>query len=129
MELNYQITYLESYIYIQLFGTFDLSKGKQIVREAVAEVKKHQLKRVLVDVTQVADYESNTRILERFQISTTIAEYLPSDTKVAFLNSSSQIMPDNFNENVVVNRGGQIIVTIDMNEALAYLGVDSSNET
>jgi len=82
---------------------------------------------MLVDITGMTHYEGNP-VIERFEIASYIGETQPRGTRIAFLLSQKQMLPDKFDENVAVNRGGKVITTTDLKAALEWLGVASAKK-
>ncbi len=92
--------------------------------EIVQAGEKHSMKLMLVDITGLMQFEG-IPVIERFEIAAYVGETQTRGTRMAFLLSEKQMMPDKFGENVAVNRGGNVISTTDLNEALEWLGVAS----
>ena len=95
-----------------------------MVDEIVQAGEKHSMKLMLVDITALMQFEG-IPVIERFEIAAYVGETQTRGTRMAFLLSEKQMMPDKFGENVAVNRGGNVISTTDLNEALEWLGVAS----
>ncbi|MDH4231290.1 MAG: hypothetical protein OEW04_04580 [Nitrospirota bacterium] len=104
-----------------------MQRAKELFDEIDQAGRKHDKKRTLVDITGMLQFES-APVIERFEIAAYVGETQTRGTRTAFLLSEKQMMPDKFGENVAVNRGGNVITTTDLKEALEWLGVASANE-
>jgi len=85
------------------------------------------MKLMLVDITGMTQYEA-TPVIERFEIASYVGETQTRGTRIAGLFSQKQMLPDKFDENVAVNRGGNVITTTDLKVALEWLGVASAKK-
>jgi len=85
------------------------------------------MKLTLVDITSMLRYEGNP-VMERFDIASYIGQTQTRGTLIAFLLTEKQMLPDKFEENVVINRGGNVVTTTDLKAALEWLGVASANK-
>ena len=93
---------------------------------SLARARELSITRLLGDIRGMGAYESGSNTLGRYEIASSIAEQLPYDMKVAFLNAEHQM--DKFNENVSVNRGATALLTTVLDESLEWLGVDTANK-
>jgi hypothetical protein len=104
-----------------------MRRAKELFDEIVQAGRNYSMQLMLVDITGMLHYEV-TPIIERFDIASYVGETQTRGTRIAVLLSEKQMLPDKFDENVAVNRGGNVITTTDLKEALEWLGVASANK-
>lgn len=122
MSMQIRIEAKGEYLDVKVSGPFSLLRAKGFVDEVVQVSLTHGLERILVDITAMTRYVDNP-LMERFSIASYVGAAQRPGTSVAFLFSPEQMLPDRFDENVAVNRGGHLITTADIGEALEWLGV------
>ena len=92
----------------------------------VEEAHRNELDRILCDVTRVEGIElEQLSIMDRFDIMAYVSSKLPSGFRLAILALPQQQSKDKFEENVMVNRGAQVRVTADPEEAFKWLGIEA----
>jgi len=129
--VNLKITYdlRKDYLYVLTTGEFDLISARDVFHQWVDEAKQKGVKRILCDITQVTGLDvDQASTATRFDINSYIAEKIPSQFRLAVLTKPNQISDDNFEENVLINRGAHAKVTSDMKEALSWLEMSLNNE-
>lgn len=128
MEATYEIR--DGYVYVRATGEFSETSARRVLLELVEKARGAALHRVLCDITRVTGFDDDlAHTMTRFNTSTMVAETLPKDILVAFLESPRQLDRDNFGENVMRNKGASVKVTIHFGEALEWLGVSQPPDT
>jgi hypothetical protein len=107
-----------SYLLVEFFGRFSVEAGKQCVDEMVEASQKNDRSKVLLDCRRMT---GSMPVIDRFEV----AEYGAIKGRVlmqlALLNREDVVLPDNFVENVAVNRGMRMKVFTDFDEAVLWL--------
>ena len=109
-------------------GPFEVIAATTMVMRCVDAQKAHRLSRALADCRGVTGPVS---VADRYSFGVHVAELhlehlfdTKEKLKVAFVGTPAVIDPGRLGETVAVNRGADVKATTDMQEALAWLGVD-----
>ena len=122
MKATYELR--DGYIYVRATGEFSETSARRVLLEWVEKGRSAALNRVVCDITRVTGFDDDlAHTMIRFNTATMVAETLPRDFMVAFLETSQQSDRDKFGENVMRNKGASVKVTLDLGEALKWLGV------
>ena len=106
------------YLLAEFSGDFSVDAGKQCIDAMTnASIEKHQSK-VLLDCRKIS---GNMPIIDRFEVAAYAAKTRKMIAKLAMLNRPDVILPDNFVENVAVNRGANVKVFTDLENAVHWL--------
>ena len=107
-----------SYLLVEFFGEFSVEAGKQCVDRMVEACKEHSKSKVLLDCRKMT---GAMPILDRYLVADYGASKGRLLMQLALLNREGVPLPDNFVENVAVNRGMNMKVFTDHDEALYWL--------
>ena len=106
------------YLLAEFFGEFSVEAGKQCVDRMADACEQYGRSRVLLDCRRMS---GSMPVIDRYQV----AEYGTSKRDVfrrfALLNREDVVLPDNFVENVAVNRGMVMRVFTDFDQAEHWL--------
>ena len=133
--MKVKIEIKKSCIYIQLRGEFipddkrHLAESKRIVLKAFNEAKKNQIFKLLFDARTVS---TDLSIINRYQLMMSLAtvyinyilKYHIRPLKTAITLNKALIDPQKFDEIVARNRGMNMLITHDLEEALKWLAVE-----
>jgi hypothetical protein len=118
MSCNLEIACKEGYLHIRFCGAFSIAEALHAVEVMKDACSKENCHKVLFDCISMTGEMS---IFDRYKIGEYGAEILPGIIKIAMLGREDQRLPDNFFENVVVNRGLTLKEFSDGNEAVGWL--------
>ena len=118
MEKNFRIYQEGDIIRVVVTGVFSLGLAKQVVDAAIRVCEESHLVRALVDIRPM---QGDLATLDRYEAGTYGAKVIPRAVAVAMLARQDQISPDSFFENVLVNRGVNLRVFSDPEEAIEWL--------
>ena len=108
----------ETYIRFDFTGQFSEVTGKQCIDAMVEACSQLQVSKALLDCRKMT---GEIKILESF----TVAEYGGKMrgflSKTALVGREDQMLSDNFVENVAVNRGVNLKIFTDVEEAIDWL--------
>jgi hypothetical protein len=107
-----------SYLLVEFFGEFSVNAGKQCVDRMVEACEKHRRSRVLLDCRRMT---GKLGVFDRFEVTEYGASKRDQLMRFALLNRKDVVLPDNFVENVAVNRGMNMKVFTDFDEAEHWL--------
>lgn len=107
-----------SYLLVEFFGEFSVEAGKQCVDRMAEACEKQSHSKVLLDCRRMT---GSMPILDRFQVAQYGAIKGRQLMQLALLNREDVVLPDNFVENVAVNRGMTMKVFTNLNEAVSWL--------
>jgi hypothetical protein len=120
------ITDRESFLLVEFSGRFSVEAGKQCVdRMAEASVRLGRPK-VLLDCRRMT---GDLSVFARFQVADYGATKRHQLRQFALLGREDVVLPDKFAENVAVNRGMNMKVFTDFDEAVLWLSQPTPNET
>ena len=118
MSDNVEITRKEGYLHVTVSGVFSVALAKQSVDMLAATCSKEDCYTVLFDCRPIT---GEMRVFDRYTIGQYGAEILPHTIKIAMLGRKDQVSPDDFFENVAVNRGMILKVFSDEKKAIEWL--------
>jgi len=118
----------ETYLVARLAGPFALEAAQAAVEHFIEAAVERQLSQILVDVRQV---QGEPTVAERYLFAEFVAQAAVSQAvrqsglliKLAFVGQAPLMDPARFGMMVARNRGAQVVVVEDVNEALNWLGV------
>ena len=125
MEEDLRISKKPGFLHVQGSGTISPSSMQHFLSRVPDAARDADTQKVLVDarVTQ-----GSLSIMERFEYATRLAEHFRG-LKVAFVLHESLQDPGLFGESVAINRGGNIRVFTNLEEACEWLGINPANKT
>lgn len=112
------ITNMDSYLLVEFHGEFSVESGKHCVDRMAEACDKHQLSKVLLDCRNI---KGKMPVFDRFQVAEYGASKRRQIGRFALLNREDVLLPDNFVENVAVNRGMQMKIFTDFEQAERWL--------
>ena len=118
MEQNLTITDCGDYILTDFFGTFSIEEGKRCIDAMAAAAREHGRAKVLLDCRKI---KGSLPIGERFEVAEYAATTREVIAKIALVSRADIVLPDNFVENVAVNRGVNLRIFIDFDAAVRWL--------
>jgi hypothetical protein len=130
MQLHNSYEVRDCYLYVKTAGEFDPSSAKSVLLQWIENAKNHNLHRILCDITLVTGMDfGKPSIISRFTTSKFVAESIPKGFKLAVLETPKQLFNNGFVENILSNRGVIAKVTSNLDEALEWLGIGTSDKT
>ncbi len=133
MSIDYKIEIKPGYLLLTCEGVFESSLIDQFTDQVIDACKKHKPSNFLIDYCK-AEGEMST--MDRYNLSLVAAKkYLneklagkiPS-CRFAFVGNHPLVDPKRFGETVAVNRGLNVKVFTEKNEALAWLEIKPEEE-
>jgi hypothetical protein len=112
----------EGYLHVEVSGVFDKSRAEQFLRELLEASREHDLGKILVDIREL---EGPIPVVARFDLARMTAKERTHPVRMAVLEGEGQVANNRFFEDVAVNRGTPVKVTIDPDAALEWLGIES----
>ncbi len=126
MDVSYEVK--GDCLFIEIAGEFSLPSVRSMLSEWVEKARDHTLKRILCDVTLVTGFTAQQMLaMIRFNTGELVVEAIPRDFKVVVVETPQQLIESQsrYAQNVMVNRGVNLKVTDNLDEALRWLGVIS----
>src|SRR5579863_6339605 len=129
MSIDFKIEPQPGYLQMTGEGHYESSLVGEITSRIIEACEKHHPSKMLFDFREVSGPLST---MDRFNLAATFAiKYLAGrltgnvpSCRFAFVGSPSTVDPNRFGETVLVNRGLNAKVFIEMKDALAWLGVE-----
>jgi hypothetical protein len=106
------------YLLAEFSGDFSREAGKQCIDAMKNASREKHRSKVLLDCRKISGAMS---IIDRFEVAAYAATTRTTIAKLAMLNRPDVILPDNFVENVAVNRGANFKVFTDLENAVRWL--------
>ena len=130
MSSKFNLDVKENYIHVTVSGTFSLAAYKSIFETTLSECVKNKKSIMFFDLRTA---EGHISIFERFDLAVYFAKVsrehpITFKVKVAFTGFPPIIDPDRFAQTVARNRGVNINVTTDIDEAFRWLQIDQVSE-
>ncbi|MHC4598049.1 MAG: hypothetical protein ACYS47_03495 [Planctomycetota bacterium] len=118
MGKELQVTPREGYLHVEFTGAFSVSAAKGVVDVMVAACAKEKCAKVLCDYTAMS---GEMPVMDRFAVGEYAGTAVGPVIKIAMLGRPDQRLPDDFLENVAVNRGMRLKIFSDREKAVAWL--------
>lgn len=134
MNLTFKVFAASNLLRVEVTGDFSRSDALETIDPTLEVLIQHSLKKVLVDIRQV---KGNPSTMDRYAFSVSLAEKLNKAcrvgadprTRFGFVGNEPMVEKGRFGETVAVNRGLNLKVMENMDEALQWLGIDPSYDT
>ena len=107
-----------AYLYVTPNEPYSAENYRSAVREVFAVCTQHGYTKILADIRSI---DRHIPVIEKFELGIFLAQVLGSKIELAIL--APELMIDKMGENAAVNRGGRVLVTHDLEEALRWLRV------
>jgi hypothetical protein len=107
-----------TFILVDFFGEFNVEAGKQCVDRMTEACQEYGRSRVLLDCRKMT---GEMPIFSRFQVAEYGASKRYTIAQMALVVRPEIVLPDNFVENVAVNRGMNMKLFTDIDKAEAWL--------
>jgi hypothetical protein len=114
-----------SYLLVEFFGEFSVEAGKQCVDRMAEACETHSRSKVLLDCRRMT---GNMPVVDRFNVAEYGATKRRQLGRLALLNREDVVLPDNFVEHVAVNRGMDMKIFTDFDEAELWLSKSAPNK-
>jgi hypothetical protein len=112
----------EGYLDVRTTGKFCLGKAEELLLDWIETARSAGRKRILCDMTAVTSFNDELALtLVQYEAAKFVAEALPADFRLAFLQNTNQLQEDHFGENVMRAKGAAVRVTSSRQEALEWL--------
>ena len=118
MIKDLRIVQREGYLLFDFTGEFSQEAGKQCIDAMVEVCTQAQISRALLDCRNMT---GEIQILESFMVAEYGVKMIGSISKFALVGREDQMFPDNFVENVAVNRGINLKLFTDIEKAVNWL--------
>jgi hypothetical protein len=115
---GFRIIQKEAYVRFDYTGEFSEAAGKQCVDAMVEACSQLQFSKALLDCRKMT---GEIQILESFMVAQYGGKMRGFLSKTALVGREDQMLPDNFVENVAVNRGVNLKIFTDIEEAIDWL--------
>jgi hypothetical protein len=129
MNLTFKVFAASKLLRVEVTGDFSRAEALETIDPTLEVLIQHSLRKVLVDIRQV---KGNPSTMDRYAFSVALAEKFnkactsgaDASTRFGFVGKEPMVEKDRFGETVAVNRGLNLKVMEDMDEALQWLGID-----
>ena len=108
----------DAYNYFDFSGEFSQEAGKQCIDAMVEVCGQSPISKALLDCRNMT---GEIEIMESFMVAKYGVKMVGVITKFALVGREDQMFPDNFVENVAVNRGVNLKLFTDLERALDWL--------
>ena len=108
----------DAYIRFDFTGDFSEATGKQCIDAMVEASSQLKHSRALLDCREMT---GEIQIIESFMVAQYGVKMIGVLSKTALVGREDQMFPDNFVENVAVNRGVNLKLFTDVEEAIDWL--------
>jgi hypothetical protein len=125
MSISVHVTVEASHILFTAKGSYERLETLEHFRKAFDLANKEKSSRLLIDIRNVV---GEIPTMDRFEIGVLLSDLVlrQSDvqtTRIAIVRNDPIIDPHRFTEIVATNRGVQLKVTSELQEALEWLGI------
>ena len=118
MSDRVEIVKKRDYLLITVSGTFSPELSMESIDAMVTAAKKEDCKKILLDCRPM---DGEIGVLERFETGRYGALTIPRTFKIALLARKDQVSPEKFFQTVARNRGVNLTVFTENDEALGWL--------
>lgn len=124
MSEEIRVSNAGGYLLVEFLGEFGVEAGKRCVDRMASACKEHRCTKILLDCRQMT---GDMPIFNRFQVVEYGASVLFATEKFALLVRPEVALPDKFVENAAVNRGMNLRVVTEFDDAVQWLSEPISN--
>ena len=125
MPQQIQIEPKDGYLNVKVSGVFDRAKAEQFIRLILDASYQHALSKIFIDSIEI---EGEPSVTDRFELAELLASEQTRPIFMAILAPHELVEDGSFFETVAENRGVSIKVTADLEEALWWLGIKSTDK-
>lgn len=118
MEKTYETR--NDYLIVKVMGHFDINHSKLTVFKTDEKLRKHSLKKLFLDITEVKGIDKKD-ILPTYRLSSLMKRSFPRGTMISLVETKEQMGDRSFFEDILTNMGFQIHVTTNPEEGLKWL--------
>ena len=113
----------EDFVRIVVTGNYSLLKANHLFSHSIENALLHRRAKILIDVTNIA---GNIPFFDRFEYATFLARYKREHastkvSRIAVVGHEPIVDKNKFGETVAINRGANVRVFTDMDNAYAWL--------
>ena len=129
MSISFSIESKVSYLHVSCAGTYDRLSVMDMYQQILRTAADQNLSRILIDCRKV---KGDISVLERYITSTYGAElclkYITTIRfKISMVGEEPPLDPERFGETVARNRGVDVLVTTELEEAYNWLGIEPTS--
>ena len=110
MVENIEIKNLPDFLLVTVGGEFSVDFSNQVIDLVIKNCQENNQKKALVDVRRMA---GNISIMDRVRVGIYGTVLLKHNIVIALIGRDDQVLPDNFLENFMVNRGVRMRIFTD----------------
>lgn len=118
MPKNLTISVQDGYLLTEFFGKFSVEDGKQCIDAMIKASLESRRPKVLLDCRKMT---GDMPITARFEVAVYSVTTLGVISKIALVSRPDIVLPDGFVENAAVNRGVNLRIFVDFDEAVRWL--------
>jgi hypothetical protein len=123
--LSTEVILEEGFIRIKASGYYSLQNANHLFKLSIDSAVLHGKRNILIDVINI---QGNIPFFDRFQFAEFLANYkaehaLTEVDRIAVVGEEPIVHSNRFGETVAVNRGVNLRVFTDMNQALGWLNL------
>jgi len=125
LKTTYEIR--DGYLYVRVSGEYNQFDERTNYFELYEKANKYALNRIVWDITSITgfdDKDASDRAI--FNISKFIGESVPKHLRLAILETPQQNKNERSGEPLIIKRGAKVKITSNLDEALEWLGVKTS---
>lgn len=112
----------DGYLYVRATGSFSLESARDACRRWTETAVSVAERCVVLDVTAVVNFDvSDVPVMLRFELGQALVDCLPTDIRLAIVETPDQFDPERFGETVMANRGIMVKITTSLEEAVQWL--------
>jgi hypothetical protein len=108
-----------SHLFVEVSGLYSLELLMSTVHKVADHCREENLNKALIDLRNM---QGDPSILDRYKVGIEIANVWGPRIKAAVIAKADVI--DHMGENTAVNRGANLTVTSDEDQALKWLGIE-----
>ena len=128
MSIKYEISALPTHILCVGEGSYEPAEVLSAIEAAFKAASAHKQPRILLDARKVT---GNLSLMQRYEFGEAVAQLYSRRLKggfylIALVGHEPLLDPEHFGEMVAVNRAVPYKATMDMQEALDWLKIQSS---
>jgi hypothetical protein len=118
MTLEYQIEPRETFLQVDVWGTFDTDRAKELFPELIKASREHGISKSLIDCSRMS---GKIPVSDRFEFASFMAQLITQPLRIAVVASKRHVLRDKFMETVARNRGVLLKVATEREEATQWL--------
>jgi hypothetical protein len=130
MSFTFEVKVMPCYVLAICEGSYELARALVMFKPVFKTAAEHKLSKILVDCRKIT---GNLSTFQRYELYEQVVKIYFQERgtllpRLALLENEPLFDPDRFGPLVAMNRGMPVQVSVDLQESMKWLGIESAGE-